>query len=319
MMRLINEEDIILKNVYFDHDGNVDDLVSLLLLLQMPEVNLTGVGVIDADGYIEGPVPASQKIIARFGHGKEISVAASNSRAVHQFPKEWRLSSFSFDAFPLLNEHGPVNAEVAEKPAHLDMIDKLQNTEGKTDLVMTGPLTDLARALAVDPTIVNKIERLYWIGGTMRTTGNVLEPKHDGTAEWNAYWDPEAVKTVWDADIDIQMVGLESTNQVPLNADVQQHWASLRRYPMMDLIGQGYALVSSYEANSTYYLWDVLTTVASQYPEMIESKNIKGDVIAHGSSAGRTFETETGRPINLVTEVHAKKFYDKIDELLTKE
>lgn len=308
-----------MKNVYFDHDGNVDDLVSLLLLLQMPEVNLTGVGVIDADGYIEGSVPASRKIITRFGHGAQVSVAASNSRAVHQFPKEWRLSSFSFDAFPLLNEHGAPTTPLAEKPAHLDMIDKLQNTEGKTDLVMTGPLTDLARALEVDPSIVKKIERLYWMGGTMRTEGNVLEPKHDGTAEWNAYWDPEAVKTVWDADIDIQMVGLESTNQVPLNADVQQHWASLRRYPMMDLIGQGYALVSSYEANSTYYLWDVLTTVASQYPDLVETKDIKGDVLTSGDGAGRTFETDNGRPINLVTSVHGKAFYDKFDELLAQD
>ncbi|MEE8824338.1 pyrimidine-specific ribonucleoside hydrolase RihB [Lentilactobacillus sunkii] len=308
-----------MKNVYFDHDGNVDDLVSLLLLLQMPEVNLTGVGVIDADGYIEGSVPASRKIITRFGHGAQVSVAASNSRAVHQFPKEWRLSSFSFDAFPLLNEHGAPTTPLAEKPAHLDMIDKLQNTEGKTDLVMTGPLTDLARALEVDPSIVKKIERLYWMGGTMRTEGNVLEPKHDGTAEWNAYWDPEAVKTVWDADIDIQMVGLESTNQVPLNADVQQHWASLRRYPMMDLIGQGYALVSSYEANSTYYLWDVLTTVASQYPDLVETKDIKGDVLTSGDGAGRTFETDNGRPINLVTAVHGKAFYDKFDELLAQD
>lgn len=308
-----------MKNVYFDHDGNVDDLVSLLLLLQMPEVNLTGVGVIDADGYIEGSVPASRKIITRFGRGTQVSVAASNSRPVHQFPKEWRLSSFSFDALPLLNEHGGPTTPLADKPAHLDMIDKLQNTDGKTDLVMTGPLTDLARALEVDPTIVDKIERLYWMGGTMRTEGNVLEPKHDGTAEWNAYWDPEAVKTVWDTRIDIQMVGLESTNQVPLNADVQQHWASLRRYPMMDLIGQGYALVSSYEANSTYYLWDVLTTVASQYPDLVESKDIQGDVLTSGDGAGRTFETDNGRPIKLVTSVHGRAFYEKFDELLTKE
>ena len=304
-MDLTDKEDEIVKNVYFDHDGNVDDLVSLLLLLQMPEVNLIGVGVIDADGYIEGSVPASRKIITRFGNGAQVSV------------KEWRLSSFSFDAFPLLNEHGGPTTPLAEKPAHLDMIDKLKQADGKTDLVMTGPLTDLARALEVDPTIVDNIQRLYWMGGTMRTEGNVLEPKHDGTAEWNAYWDPEAVKAVFDADIDIQMVGLESTNQVPLNADVQQHWASLRRYPMMDLIGQGYALVSSYEANSTYYLWDVLTTVASQYPDLIQSKDIHGDVLTTGAGAGRTFETDNGRPINLVTEVDGQAFYDKFDELLT--
>ena len=29
-----------MKNVYFDHDGNVDDLVSLLLLLQVPDIKL---------------------------------------------------------------------------------------------------------------------------------------------------------------------------------------------------------------------------------------------------------------------------------------
>ncbi|GAF36252.1 nucleoside hydrolase [Lentilactobacillus farraginis] len=308
-----------MKNVYFDHDGNVDDLVSLLLLLQMPDVRLTGVGVIDADGYIEPAVDASRKIIAKFGHGNPVRVAASNSRAVHQFPKEWRLSSFSFDAFPILNEHQPELAPIAKQPAHLDMVDKINRETGKTTLVMTGPLTDLARALAVDPDITDKIDQLYWMGGTMRTRGNVLEPKHDGSAEWNAYWDPFAVKTVWDSDIKIQMVGLESTNQVPLNADIQQHWADLRRYPMMDLIGQGYALVSSYEANSTYYLWDVLTTVASQYPEVVTTKDTKGDVVVNGPSAGKTYETATGRPIELVTAVKAPKFFDKLDALLTQE
>lgn len=308
-----------MKNVYFDHDGNVDDLVSLLLLLQMPDVHLTGVGVVDADGYLEPAVDASRKLIAKFGHGAAVQVAASNSRAVHQFPKEWRLSSFSFDAFPILNENQPTKAPVADQPAHLDMVDRLLQTPDKTTLVMTGPLTDLARALEAEPSIVEKIDRLYWMGGTMTAKGNVLEPKHDGSAEWNAYWDPYAVKTVWNSAIKIQMVGLESTNQVPLNATVQQHWADLRRYPMIDLVGQGYALVSSYEADSTYYLWDVLTTVASQYPEIVKTKEVTGDVTVNGPSAGKTYETDTGRPIQLVTEVDARKFFDRVDNLLKRE
>ena len=39
------------------------------------------------------------------------------------------------------------------------------------------------------------------------------------------------------------MVGLESTEELPLNVQLRDHWASLRKYPAMDLIGQGYALV----------------------------------------------------------------------------
>ena len=38
-----------MTNVYFNHDGGVDDLVSLLLLLQMPEARVTGVSVVDGD------------------------------------------------------------------------------------------------------------------------------------------------------------------------------------------------------------------------------------------------------------------------------
>ena len=68
--------------------------------------------------------------------------------------------------------------------------------------------------------------------------GNVEEPEHDGTAEWNAFWDPEAVKTVFDSKIKIDMVALESTNQVPLTLDVRQRWADEREHVGIDFLGK---------------------------------------------------------------------------------
>ena len=307
-----------MRNFYFNHDGNVDDLVSLLLLLQMPEVNLLGVGVTDADGYVEPASSASRKIIDRFGHPdrKPADVAKSNSRAKHQFPDAWRLSAFSFDDFPLLNEHGnQPQTPVAALPGHLDLIEKLQGSAEKVTLVMTGPLTDLARALEIEPTIVEKIDRLYWMGGALGSKGNVAAPGADDTMEWNAYWDAEAVKTVWDSALEIVRVCLDSTDQVPLTDELRLRWAKQRKYPALDLIGQGYSLVHSFEANSIYYLWDVLTTLCSEYPELVESKQVKTDVIATGLSEGRTYETANGREVTFVTSVDAAAFYDKIDEL----
>lgn len=306
-----------MKNVYFNHDGNVDDLVSLLLLLQMPDVNLLGVGVTDADGYVDPSVSASRKIVDLFGHeGRQpADIAKSNSRAVHQFPKEWRLSSFSFDDFPILNEHGEPKTPVAAKPGHLDMIDKIKSSDDKVTVVMTGPLSDLARALEVDPSITKNIESVHWMGGALNSKGNVAEPGADDTMEWNAYWDAEAVKKVWDSDLKIIMVGLDSTDQVPLTSELRMRWATQRQHPALDLIGQGYSLVHSFEANSIYYLWDVLTTLASRYPELVESVQVKTDVITTGTSEGRTYQTDDGREITFVTSVDAEAFYDKIDEL----
>src|SRR5699024_7925804 len=141
------------------------------------------------------------------------------------------------------------------------------------------PLTDLARALKTDPTIIDKIDKLYWMGGALNSQGNVAAPGADDTMEWNAYWDAKAVKTVWDSSLEIVMLGLDSTDQVPLTSKLRLRWAAQRSYPALDLIGQGYSLVHSFEANTIYYLWDVLTTLSSRYPELIECKQVKTDVI----------------------------------------
>lgn len=305
-----------MKNVYLNHDGNIDDFISLLLLLQMPEINLIGVGVIDGDGYVDPAVSASRKIIDAFGKNPQLSVACSDSRAVHQFPKEWRLTAFSFNDLPILNEHRTIQTPLAQKPAHLDLIDKISHSKTKVTLVMTGPLTDLARAIRISPEITKNIERLYWMGGALHAAGNVNEPEHDGSAEWNAYWDPKAVKTIWESDLDLLLVGLDSTKQVPLTQELRWHWASLRRYPALDLLGQGYALVHSFEANSIYYLWDVLTTLSCNYPELITTEKTKSSVYLKEPQAGRTYyDAVHGRPLNFVTAVDAPAFFAKIDEL----
>lgn len=310
-----------MKNVYFNHDGNVDDLVSLLLLLQVPGINLTGVGVIDGDGVLEPAVSASRKIIDRFNqHGYELEVAASDSRAHHQFPNAWRTSSYAFDSFPILNERldgGEPKTPLAPLPAHLDMVEKIKTADGPTTLVMTGPITDLARALDADPGIEEKIERVFWMGGSLDGHGNVHEIGSDGTAEWNAYWDPEAVARVWASGLPITMVGLESTEELPLDAELRDHFARLRRYPAIDLIGQGYALVLHAEADSTYYLWDVLTTICSMYPEVVESEPVRCAVRVDAAAAGRTYRTpaDEGREITLVTRADKRRFYEIVDEL----
>ena len=219
-----------MKPVYFNHDGGVDDLVSLFLLLQMEEIELIGVSAIGADSYIEPAVSASEKIIQRFGY-QPIEVAASKARGKNPFPKEWRMHAFFVDALPVLNEHYETNDKdiTTHVEAYQDIIDKVTQSEEPVTLLFTGPLTDLAQALTADPTITSQIERLVWMGGTFLDKGNVEEPEHDGTAEWNAFWDPEAVATVFNSDIEIDMVALESTNQVPLTWEVRQMWASVYR------------------------------------------------------------------------------------------
>lgn len=302
-----------MKQIYFNHDGNIDDLVSYLLLLQAPDIKLLGVG---ADGYIDPSVEACRKMTDLFNlRGDDLTIARSNSRAVNQFPHEWRMATYSFNYLPMLNESGKIDTQQAKLPAHLDMVEKIKEADEPIALVMTGPLTDLARALDVDPDIEKNIEKLYWMGGSLDGHGNVAMVNADGSQEWNSFWDPYAVKRVFESNIPIQMVGLESTEELPLNDELRQHWASLRKYPAMDLIGQGYSLIVSIPS-AELYLWDVLTTISALYPEVVETETAKARVITDGLSAGSFVRDPKGREVTLVTKANKDLFFQKMDEIL---
>ncbi|MCS4485714.1 nucleoside hydrolase [Staphylococcus americanisciuri] len=310
-----------MKPVYFNHDGGVDDLVSLFLLLHMDNIDLIGVSAIGADCYVEPAESASRKIINRFSH-YPVDVATSYERGKNPFPKDWRMHAFFMDALPILNEQRPNQSHALEAHAYADIIEKVQASEQPVTLLFTGPLTDLAKALDVAPSITNNIERLVWMGGTFLDKGNVEEPEHDGTAEWNAFWDPEAVARVFETDIPIDMVALESTNKVPLTPAIRQYWADQREHTGVDFLGVSYAAVpplTHFQTNSTYFLWDVLTTAYTGRPDLVRQKTVHASVITHGPSQGRTYLDETnGRPLNPVYHVDHDAFFAYITDLAKK-
>ena len=219
---------------------------------------------------------------------------------------------------PILNESGEIKTPKAPLAADDDLIEKLMNSNEPVTLLFTGPLSDLASALKKKPEIEDKIAELMWMGGTFQERGNVAEPDCDGTQEWNAFWDPEAVSAVFSSGIKITMVALESTHNVPLTPAVRMSWAKDRRYPGIDFIGNSYAFVpelSMIETNSTYFLWDVLTTCALEDPTLIKQKTVKCSVYTDFPRDGRTYLDDNGREAQLVYDVDNKRFFDMIKEL----
>ncbi|WP_059103162.1 nucleoside hydrolase [Shouchella shacheensis] len=307
-----------MKPVYFNHDGGVDDLVSVLLLTQMETVHLLGISVIPADSYLEPAVSATEKIVNVFGK-EPVEVAASTSRGVNPFPSEWRLHPYYVDALPVLNETDDQPSLVVDEPAHKHMIRKIHEASEPVTLVFTGPLTDLARALDRDPTIEDKIERLYWMGGTFKEKGNVQEPHHDSTAEWNAFWDPVSTDRVWKSSLDILLVSLESTDELPLTNARRKEWAKLRNHEKIDFLGQCYASVPPLvfsETNSTYYLWDVFTAAMAGKPSFATEKEVTCIVHTEGASQGRIEKSPTARSVHYVDSVDADAFFRYMIELL---
>lgn len=293
--------------VFFDHDGGVDDYLATILLLTLDHVDLLGISILPADCFIRPAVAATRKILDLMGRS-DIVVAEGVVRGVNPFPRVFRTDSYNVNALPILNESGEVRTRLTDQPGHIFMISKLRQAKEPVTLVMTGPLTHLATALDEAPDIEAKAKELIWMGGALEVPGNVLDPGHDGSAEWNAYWDPPAVHRVWRSAIPTTMIPLDVTNSVPVTEAFRRKLAAQRRYPISDLAGQCYALT----AHQRYYFWDVLTVVWLARPQLIRVREVETAVIPDGPSQGRTIIQAGGKKIKAAWGVDKAGFEDFI-------
>src|SRR5689334_15511425 len=215
--------------VLFDHDGGVDDYLSTMLLLTLEAVEVLGIIVTPADCYINAAVGATRKILDLMGRSN-LTVAQSTVRGVHPFPRENRRDSVCIDHFPNLNERDSPATPLATVSGQQFLVDRLRATARPVTLLVTGPLTNLASALEAAPEVEAKVTRLVWMGGALDVPGNVRDSEHDGSAEWNVYWDAPAAQRVWDSQIPIVLCPLDITNTVPLTSEFIRRLGRQRRF-----------------------------------------------------------------------------------------
>lgn len=305
------------RTVLFDHDGGVDDLLSLMMLLAMPHINLSGVVVTPADCFLRPAVSAAQKILRLFNR-PDIELSEGTLHGVNSFPRDWRKHAYAIDALPILNEPDtPLPAPVAE-PGHKFLARKLKEANRPLTVLITGPVTNLAAALTAAPELASKIEEVVWMGGALNVPGNVRDYEHDGSAEWNAYWDPPATYNLWQSEAPITLFALDATNDVPVTMEFLHRLAKQRQYPLSDLAGQCWALtvgtIPAYEY--VYHMWDTLTTGYLGAPQFITLRPARSQVIPHGPGAGRITEvSEGGRLIQAADKVDVDGFLNYVLEL----
>lgn len=310
------------KTVLFDHDGGVDDLLSLLMLLSMPHVNLAGIVVTPADCFLRPAISATTKILRLFNR-LDIAVSAGNLHGINPFPTAWRAHAYAIDNFPILNEIRSgmpdlAEAGVVEEPGHLFLARKLREAEAPVTVLMTGPATNLAAALQAEPELSAKIEEVVWMGGALDVPGNVRDYEHNGAAEWNVYWDPVSAHHLWQTEAPITIFPLDATNHVHVSMEFLHQLAQQRRYPISDLAGQCWALtvgvIPAYEY--LYHMWDTLTTGYLGAPHCMTFREVRCQIIPHGPGAGRTEVVASGgRLIKAAETVDAPEFQQYILDL----
>lgn len=306
--------------VFMEHDGAIDDLLSQILVLTMKDKELIGINVTPADCFIEPAIESTYKILQIFNR-TDIEIGRSDYYGINAFPNEWRARPEIVNALPMLINlpASPSVYDCAEAVSLL--IRKLENAPQSVSILITGPCSNLVQALQKRPDLKAKIKQVIWMGGAFRTQGNVQMYQHNGTAEWNVFWDPASAKTLFEMSLPLVCIPLDVTNHVPVDKAFLSQLARQSSSPLSHLAGQFWALtidtIPSY--HYVYFMWDILATSYLAIPEHFTIEEVKAKVSGRPPNAGQTMLDTEGYPLQVAVEVNKNVFYEYILEQLKTE
>lgn len=192
------------KKILLDCDPGHDDAVAIMLAVSEPSLELLGVTVVAGNQTLENTQRNARRVLQWIGSDVPVYAGCGGPMV--------RDKIIAGDIHGSTGLDGPVFPELVKplegEHAVLFMIRTLLASDGDITVVTTGPMTNLAMALRLEPRIAEKICRIVLMGGSCGN-GNVTP-----AAEFNILADAEAASVCFRSGRPITMVGLDVTRKV---------------------------------------------------------------------------------------------------------
>ncbi|RLP75660.1 nucleoside hydrolase [Mycetocola tolaasinivorans] len=205
--------------VILDCDPGHDDVFAIWLAAGNPALDLKAITTVSGNGYLEHTTHNARVACTVAGiTGVPIAAGAAEPLERKLTPGTWIHGENALGG-PELPE---VTVPLDERSAIELIADTVRASAEKITLIPTGPLTNIAHFVRTYPELLERIERIVWMGGSTGR-GNCGA----AYAEFNAWADPEAVDVVLKSGIDFTMVGLNITHQALITQDVRSRIRNL--------------------------------------------------------------------------------------------
>lgn len=172
-----------------DTDPGVDDALALLMAFNDPRHDVVGLTVAAGNVGLEHTVANALKLVELCGLQVPVHAGAATP-LLH--PAVDAANVHGKDGFGDVG-HAPPTRQADPEHAALAILRQSHAHAGKLLLVALGPLTNLALALRLDPTLPQRVKRLVVMGGAVTARGNITP-----AAEFNIAFDPEAAHIVFE-------------------------------------------------------------------------------------------------------------------------
>jgi purine nucleosidase len=198
--------------VVIDTDPGVDDAVALWWALTSPRVEVTALTTVHGNVEVELATANALRIVHAAGRS-DVPVAAGEGgpvgpAPVNDFPR-WIHGQ---DGLGEVDRPPAPLSPVAERAA--DVLRSVVDARpGEVSVLTLGPLSNVAQALAADPSWASRVGRLVVMAGSVAVGGNAT-----AAAEANAAHDPDALAAVLAAAWASPplLIGLDATHEATL-------------------------------------------------------------------------------------------------------
>ncbi len=186
-----------------DTDPGVDDALALLMAFNDQRHEVIGLTIAAGNVGLEHTVRNALKLCEICGRTDIPVFAGAPAPLLHPAPDAGYVHGQ--DGFGDIGYDVPAKQAETEHAA-LAILRLSHLHAGKLTLVALGPLTNIALALKLDPTLPQRIARFVVMGGAVTCHGNITP-----AAEFNFYFDPEAAHLVFEAFGRIELADWEAT------------------------------------------------------------------------------------------------------------
>ncbi len=169
--------------------------------------------------------------------------------------------------------------------APLFIYEKAKELKGELELLVIGPMTNIAIALIEYPELTDLIKHIYFMGGSV-WGGNVTT-----TAEFNIWADPEAGHTVLSSGIPMTMIGLDVTLKAIMTIqDIEDLRNNNTKASNLAADLLDFMVIRRDKGGEDLVMHDALALAAALYPECMTYKEYWMDVETTGTyTRGHTF------------------------------
>lgn len=277
------------KKVIIDTDPGIDDAMAIHFAFAHPEIEVVGLTTIFGNVAVERSNRNALALVEM--GGCDCPVAGGRVLPLVGMPPTPPDFVHGTEGFGEVAPFSPTG-KLTDQSAAEFICAQAEANPGEISLVALGPLTNLAKALDLNPDLPKLVRDVVVMGGAMDRSGNITPH-----AEANIYGDPEAADQTFAADWPLVLVGLDVTMEVICS---REDFADLSK--TSPDIGGFLAEAADYYIGfhlkqhgvDGCFLHDPSTLIALTNPEFFRMESHPLSVVLDGDERGRTVRAAEG-------------------------